>query len=178
MTLESKLVKSLMVEGAKFRGQAAKRPDKSELRGDLVNDETEPNLPRKLETILGFTLHLGELIPRREKVRDQVVTAISCKGKITDFVRGIEGATYQIATGPTMSRPWDDDISERHIGSGLKTLQPAFFDQIVTELTETESGLIVAEARSGDDGKPHIGEARPVAVAMLEAEVHHAANDE
>jgi hypothetical protein len=38
-------------------------------------------------------LHLRELVSRREKVRDQVVKAISREGKITDFVRGIEGAT-------------------------------------------------------------------------------------
>src|SRR5262245_21530447 len=149
MTLESKLVKSLIVEGAKLRGQTTKRPDKSELRRDLVNDETEPNLLRKLETVLGFTLHLRELIPSREKVRDQVVTAISRKGKITDLVRGIEGATYQIATGLAMSRPWDDDISEPHISSSLKTIQSAFLDQIITELIAADSGRIVTEARSG-----------------------------
>ena len=44
---KSKLVKSLIVEGAKFRGQPTKRPDKSEMPGDLVNDETEPKLLRK-----------------------------------------------------------------------------------------------------------------------------------
>src|SRR5262249_58201229 len=99
MTLESKLAEPPIVKRAKFRGQPAKRPDQSELRGDLANDEAEPNLVRKLETILGFTLHLRQLISRREKVRDQVVAAVSRIGQVTDFVRGIEGATDQIAAG-------------------------------------------------------------------------------
>src|SRR5262249_57669060 len=97
MGLESKLVESLIVKRAKFRGQPAKRPDQSELCGDLANDEAEPNLARKLETILGFTLHVRELISRGEKVRDQVVAAVSRIGQVTDFVRGTEGATDQIA---------------------------------------------------------------------------------
>ena len=80
------------------------------------------------EAMLGFTLHLSELISCCEKVRDQVVAAVSRVGKVTDLVCGIEGAAHQIAAGPDMSRPWQDDISKGHIGSGLKTLQSAFFD--------------------------------------------------
>src|SRR5271163_883549 len=85
MALESKLIESLIVEGAKFRGQPTKGPNKSELRCDVVNDETEPDLLRKLEAILGFTLHFHERISDREKVLDQVVAAISRKGKVTDL---------------------------------------------------------------------------------------------
>ena len=69
-------------------------------------------------------------------------------------------------------------IAERHIGPGLETLQAAFFDQFIAELTESKSGLVVAEVRSGDHAKPYIGEARTIAVAMLEAEIDHAADDE
>ena len=151
--------------------------DKSELGGDLVTDETEPNLPRKLEPILGLTLHLRERISRREKVRDQVVAAVCRKGKVTDPVGGIEGATYQIAASLDMSRPWQDDISERHIGSSLKTLQAAFFDQVISKPAESSSSLVVAEARSGDDRKPYVGKARPVAIAVLKTKVDHPADD-
>src|SRR5262245_6242210 len=42
--LESSLVESFTVERTELRGQPAKRPDKAELRRDLVDDETEPNL--------------------------------------------------------------------------------------------------------------------------------------
>jgi hypothetical protein len=38
------------------------------------------------------------------------------------------------------------------------------------------SVAVVAEKRPGYDGEPYIGEARTVAVAMLEAEIDHAAN--
>jgi hypothetical protein len=62
-----------------------------------------------------------------------VVAAITRKGYVTDFVCGIEGAADQIAAGPDMSRPGQDDISEGHKGSSLKTLQSAFFDEIIAE---------------------------------------------
>src|SRR6266851_5295156 len=107
-----------------------------------------------------------------------MVAAIRRESKVTDFVRGIKGATHQIAASPDMSRPWHDDISERHIGSSLKTLQSALFDQFIAKPAESKSVLVVAETRSGDDGKPYIGETRSIAVAMLEAEIHHAANNE
>src|SRR5262249_29742185 len=105
----------------------------------------------------GLTLHLRERISRRETVRDQVIAAVCRKGKVTDPVGSIEGATYQIAASLDMSRPWQDDISERHIGSSLKTLQSAFFDQVISKPAESSSSLVVAEARSGDDRKPYVG---------------------
>ena len=73
MALEPKLIKLPIVKGAEFRRQATEGPDKPELRGNEVNDETEPHLLGKLEAMLGFTLHLNERISRRQKVRVQVV---------------------------------------------------------------------------------------------------------
>ena len=70
--LEPALVELRVVEGAEVRRQSTKRPDQPELRGDDVDDETEPRLLRKFEPILGFALHLDERISRREKVRVQV----------------------------------------------------------------------------------------------------------
>ena len=75
MALEPKLIKLPIVKGAEFRRQAPESPDKPELRGDDVDDETKPSLLGKLEAILGFTLHLSERISRGEKVRVQVVAA-------------------------------------------------------------------------------------------------------
>src|ERR1700688_880588 len=178
MTLEPKLIEPLIVEGSEFCRQATEGPDEPDLRGDDVNDETEPSLLRKLEPILSFTLRVNEWISHGEKVRVQVDWAIGRKREVTDFARCIDGATHQIAASPNMFRPWHDDISERHICTGLEALQSAFFDQFIAELTELKAGLIVAEARSGDDAKPYVGEARPVAVAVLEAEINHPANDE
>src|SRR3984893_14570077 len=178
MTLEPKLIEPLVVEGAEFWRQATEGSDKRELRGDDINDETEPSLLRNLERILGFTLRLNEWVSHGEKVRAQGYCTISRKRDVTDSVGCIDGATQQITGSPNMFRPWHDETSERHICTGLKALQSAFFDQFITELTESKTGLIVAEARSGDDAKEYIGEARPVAVAMLEAEINHPANYE
>ncbi len=178
MALKSTLIEWLIVKAAKFRSQATKGSDKCKLRCDVVNHSAEANLLYEPETTLRFTLDLYQRISGSDKVRDQVVEAIGRKGKITDFVRGIEGATYQIATGLDMSRPWHDDISEIHVRARLEVLQSVLLDQIVAEPTESRSCVVVAEARSGYDGKPYVSEARAVAVTMLEAEIHHAANDE
>src|SRR5215469_9211224 len=52
------------------------------------------------------------------------------------------------------------------------------FDQFVAKPPAAKSVLVLAETRPGYDGKPYIGKARTVAVAMLEAQVHHMTNDE
>src|SRR3954469_20812727 len=119
MALELKLVKPLMVEGAKRRGQPTQGSDKSQLCGNDVNNEPEAGLLGKRETALGFWLNLGKRISHCQKVRDQLVAAIRGKGKVTDSVGGIEGATYQFAAGQGMFRPGHHDVSERHIRSGL-----------------------------------------------------------
>ena len=70
-----------------------------------------------------------------------------------------------------MSRQWQDGLSQGQIRQGLEAPQSPSFDQVVTELAEAKSGLEVAEMRASDQAKHCIGEARPVAVAMLEAEI-------
>jgi hypothetical protein len=79
---------------------------------------------------------------------------------------------------PDTFHPRQDNISKRHIRSSLESLQSAFVNQVTAEPAEAKSVLVVAEARPGDDGEPHIGETRSVAVAMLETEVYHATNNE
>jgi hypothetical protein len=66
-------------------------------------------------------LHLGKGIPYCQKVRNQLVAAVSSKCKIADPVGSIEGAMYQIVTLQSMFSPWHDDVSERYIGSSLIT---------------------------------------------------------
>src|SRR5439155_7753915 len=150
MALEPKLIEPIIVKGAEFRRQTTEGPDKPELRGDDVNDETEPSLLRKLEAILGFTLRLNKRISHGEKVRVQVDWSISRKREVTDFVRGIEGATNQIAASPDMFRPWHDDIAETHIGTGLEALESAYFDLFIAEPGESKYVLVVADARCGE----------------------------
>ena len=117
-------------------------------------------------------------ISRRQKVRVQVVAAVRRKSEVADLVRGIERPTHQVTASPDMFRPWHDVTSKAHIGPGLETLQAAFFDQFIAKPTESKSGLVVAEVRSGYHAKPYIGDARTVAVAMLEAEIDHPADDQ
>src|SRR5712675_1191671 len=177
MVFHPRLIHIPIIEAAEFRGQAAERPNERKLRREDVNDKAEAYFPRKRERILGFTLHLRKLFPRREKITDKEATA-SRPGKVTHFVRGIKGATYEIATGPDMSRPGHDDISENRIHTRAEALQSTLLDQVIAELTESQyCAAVVAEKRTRNHGEPQIGNARAVAVAVLEAEIHHPAND-
>src|SRR4051794_13900579 len=119
MALEFKLIEYLIVEAAKFRGQPTEGSDEPDLNDYDVNYEPEPGLLDKRERILGFRLYLGKGISHGQKVRDQLAAAISRILKITDSVGGIEGTPYQIASAQRVFRPWQNDISERHVSSGL-----------------------------------------------------------
>src|SRR5580704_11570485 len=178
MPLETNFIKLPVVKEAEFRRQATEGPDKPKLCGDEVNDVTEPGLLGKREAILGFTLHLNQRISSRQKVRVQVVAAVRRKSEVAGLVRGLESATQQITASPEMFRPWHDVVSEARIGPGLEALQAAFLDQFVAEATELKSGLVVVEVRSSYDTKPYIGEARTVAIAILEAEVDRPADNQ
>src|SRR5258708_20856619 len=96
MALELNLIKLLIVKRAKFRRQATERTDKPELASDHVNDETKPCLLRKLEAILGFTLHLSDRISRRQEIRVQVLAAVRTESQVTFLVRGLKRATEQL----------------------------------------------------------------------------------
>src|SRR5258707_3601799 len=132
----------------------------------------------KLEAMLGFALHLNERIARREQVRVQVQAAVRRKCEIADLVCGLELPTQQIAGSLDMFRPGHDKISKAHIGPGLEAPQAAFFDQFIAKPTESKSGLVVVEMWAGYRAKAYIGEARTVAVAMLEAEVNRPADSQ
>ena len=108
MPLESNFIKLPVVKEAEFRRQATEGPDKPKLCGDEVNDVTEPGLLGKLEATLGFPLHLNQRISSRQKVRVQVVAAVSRKSEVAGLVRGLESATQQITASPEMFRPWHD----------------------------------------------------------------------
>ena len=127
--------------------------------------------------MLGFALHLGQRIARREQVRGQFVAAIGGVSEVADLVGRLERAAQQIAASPDMSRPRQNDVAKIHIDPGLETCQPAFFDQVIAEPTEAVGLLIVAEAGARDNAKECIGGARSVAVAVFEAEIDRAAGD-
>src|SRR6516164_3470762 len=88
LPFEPQLIEQRAVKRAKFRAQATKGSDESELRSDDVNNEADPGILREFEALLGFMLCLNERIPRSEKVRAQVSAAKSRKREIADSVRG------------------------------------------------------------------------------------------
>ena len=116
-------------------------------------------------------MRLIKRIARREKVRVQVAATVRRKSEVADLVRGLERAAHQISAGPDVLRPRQDDISKVHVGPGLEALQPALFDQVIAEPAESKAGLVVAEARAGEQAQRYIGEARGVTVADLDAEI-------
>src|SRR5258708_5299173 len=176
MVFHPRLIHIPIIEAAEFRSQAAERPNERKLRRDDVNDKAEAYLSHKRERLLGFTLHVRKLFARREKITDKEATA-SRPGKVTHFVRGIKGATYEIATSPDMSRPGHNDISENRIHTRPEALQSTLLDQVIAELTKSQyCPAVVAEKRTRNHGKPQIRNPRAVSVAVLEAEIHHPAN--
>src|SRR5260370_13961548 len=175
---QPQLVKMLIVKGAEFRRQPAQCPHQPKLRADTVIGKPEPYLLRIRNTTLDLALYLDQRIASSEKVRDQIPRAESCKGKVADLVCGLERPTQQIADSLDMSRPGEDLNCKVVVGPGLKTLQSAFFDQIVAELPEAKSGLIVAEAPAGDRAKPFKMGAGTVGVAVLEAQIDRSADDQ
>src|SRR3954470_14044826 len=164
MVLEPLLVEIVCVEQPERRRQPAEGVRQPDLRPEDVDDETEPGLLRELETNGGFMLHVHQRIARRQKVRVHVDATVGREREIADPVGRLERATHQVAARLDVFRPRHDDVAEAHVGAGLEAPQSALLNEIVAESTEPESRLVVAEARSGDDAKPDIGEAGSVAV--------------
>src|SRR5438094_5644774 len=173
MAFEAAFIELLIVKRSECRCQTTKHPDQSELRSNDVNDETEPRLLCKVETLLGFTLRFSQRISRREKVRVQIVAAVRGKREVAGLVRDIERAAHQLTAGANVPRPWHDEIAERHVGPGLIAMQSALFGKLIPEPAELEPTRVVVEVRSGDHAEEHIREARCVAVAVLETEIDH-----
>ncbi len=95
-----KLIKLLIVEATKFRGQPAECPDQPELCGDDVHDEPELHLPRESEALLGFALNLGEGIDFLEKIAVQIAPAVCRIGEIAAPVGGLSKARRRSSPQP------------------------------------------------------------------------------
>jgi hypothetical protein len=153
MVFHPRLIHIPIIEAAEFWGQAAEHANERKLRRDDVNDKAEAHLSQQRERIFSFTLHLHKLVARREKIADKEATARR-PGKVTHFVRGIKGATYEIATGPDMSRPGHDNISENRIHTRPESLQSTLLDQVISELTKSQCcAAVVTEKRTGNHGR-------------------------
>src|SRR5262245_2342626 len=96
--------------------------------------------------------------------------------ELTNPVRRIETAALMFQRRPDVFRPRDDQGSKGIVGAGLIAMQSTLLGQIASKSAKPDSGLVVTETRSGDHADIYIGQARCVAVAVLQAERDHAAN--
>src|SRR5262249_51715619 len=95
MALDLKFVELRTVEAAESLRQAAECADERKLRRDDVDRITEAGILSKLQTLLGFALHVDERFTGRKKTPNEVVACIGHVGEIADGTRGIECATNQ-----------------------------------------------------------------------------------
>jgi hypothetical protein len=178
MVFELAFAEMFIVKRSEFWRQAAQGPDQAELRRDNVDNETKPRLPREVEPIFGFALRIAERFSGCDKIRVQVIAAVSRKGEVADLVCGIERVAHQIPAGSDVPRPGHNKIPKGHVGTGLVPMQPTLLHQIVAKPAESESSPVIAKVRSENHTKPDIGEARSIAVTVLEAKIDHPANHE
>src|SRR5262249_16910653 len=129
----------------------------------------------EVEPSLGLPLHITEGIASGKEVRREIVAAVSRKREIANFVGRVESAPDHLSTGPDLARPGIHVAPEEHVGSGLEAVQPTVIHQVYAELAEAISGTVIAEMWAKDHAEPGIGGARPIAVAMLQTEIHHPA---
>ena len=152
--LDLTLVELVIVKGSERPRQPAERPDEPELRGNQIDDQAEPHLPREGESALELALRVDERIAGGEDVRVELIAAVGRVGQIADPVGGLERATQEIPAALHVLRPWDDEASEDQTGPGPEARQPALFDQVIAEPPEAVGGRVVAEARARHHGEP------------------------
>src|SRR5580704_1525149 len=172
MAFEPKLIELFVVEEAELRRQPAERTDQLQLHGDVVNRVMGSRFHRELEAILGFALYFSKRISRHKKIGIKIVAAISCIRKIAALIRSVETALHQFSAGSDVHRPRHDHICKVHIGPRSETLQSASFDEFVSKPPELKSGFVVAKARAGNHPEHDIGNARTVAIPVLEAKIY------
>src|SRR5215468_4381709 len=123
---------------------------------------------------LNLSLHLNERISRRQHMGDQLAPAVRPDGKIANLIGRRDRATQQIAASFHMFRPGCDQ-AEDLIRRGLEALEVASFAQFIAKPGKAIPGLVIAEPRAGEHTNTNVGDARSVAVAMLDTEIDGAA---
>ena len=178
LVLKLPLIELSIVKSTEGRRQAAESPNQPELRGDEIDEEPEMDFPCEFEAILGLALRLGERIARRQHVPDQVGVAVGGVNDVSVPGGDIDTSAHQLASRLHVLSPWHDQVPEHDIDAGLEALQSASFDQLVPQATEFERGLVLAEACTGNDRQPLVGQARSIAVAALEGQIDRVGDDE
>jgi hypothetical protein len=107
-----KLVEFSLVKASKFRSQPAKGPNETKLRLANIHHKTKPRILRKLKTIFGFRLDLGEGVSHYQIICDQLFALVRGKCQIPGAVGEIEGPDDQIASGCGMFGPRRNTVTE------------------------------------------------------------------
>ncbi len=177
VALEPALVELRIVEGGEVGQEAPERPDEPELPGAHVGDETEPRLLRELQRALGSRCTSPRRIALGEEKRVDAGRGVGDIGEVARLLRRGTRASHELEAGAQVPRPGSDEVPEGQVDAGLEAEQPALLHQIEAELAEPEPRSVVTEARQ-ERAEPRISDARAVAVAMLEAQVRHATDEE
>jgi hypothetical protein len=129
----------VVIQTSKPRCRSAKRPNQAQLRPAEVNDQAEPNPFRECQAVFALCLHFCERISDRQTNRDQLVPAIGSERKIANTIRGIKRATHELSSARDVLCPWHDHGTQRHVGPRLIARQATLLDQVIAQLSETES---------------------------------------
>src|SRR3954464_2209011 len=97
---------------------------------------------------------------------------ISGKCQIAGPLGNIKRAVYKLPRRQCMLRP-RQERTEGNVCPRLVAQESAFLHEIVPELADAEPVLVIVEPRSREHRKPYIRETGSVAVAVLQAEIHH-----
>ncbi len=167
-----------VVEAAEAWRQAAQRADQAHLRRAQIHNHAEARFARELQPALRIGLDSRQFVAGRQAVGDQSIPAVGGEGQIAHAVRGVECAPDQLAPAGERLEPGHHHVAEDNVRARLVALQSALLDQIVTKPAETIAVLVIAEARPGERREEHIAEAGPIALAVFEAQVEHAAKNQ
>jgi len=167
-----------VVQRSKRRGQPAQRHDQPELCSAQLDDQAELHALGECEAVDTFRLRLRERIADRQIVRNDLIPAVRSKRQIADPIRRVERPSNELTSTADVCRPRHDGAADVHIGSGLIARQTAFLDQVIAQLGKSEAVLVVVETRPCKHPQPDVAKTRTVAVAVLEAQTDHAADDE
>src|ERR1700722_20670864 len=176
--LEARLVELRIVEGVERRRQAPQCTDQLQLARDDVGDEAEPYLACEFQSGLGFPLNVWQWLAGSQQVGDEIVAAIRREGEVADLIGRVESAPYQGAAAAHVLRPRIDEVAKGHVDTGFEAVEAATLDQLEAELPEAEPRRVVVEIGARDHAEPDVSETRGATVAVLEADVGHAAQDQ
>jgi len=126
----------------------------------------------------GLSFDLVEWSTGGEQVCRQVNATVSGIRKIARFLCGLESAPQEGAARGQGLCPVRDMDCENQVDAGSEPIKATLLNQIQAKLAEAEPCLVVAEVCPEHTTQPCIRKGRSVAVAILQAEARHPADNE